>query len=98
MAMVSRTAEQHVSVPLLRTSWETLAFVHWRVSPERIQALLPDGLVVDVHDGSAWIGLTPFVMANMRPLGVPDLPGDLAILGGIATLRMPMCPAPARPI
>src|SRR3954447_25748070 len=88
MAMVSRTAEQHVSVPLLRTSWETLAFVHWRASPARVPALLPDGLVVDVHDGSAWIGLTPFVMANMRPLGVPDLPGDLAILGGIANLRM----------
>lgn len=71
--MVSRTAEHHISAPLLRTSWETLTFVHWRCPPEQIQALLPDGLTVDVYDGAAWVGLTPFVMANMRPLGVPDL-------------------------
>lgn len=78
--MVSRTAEHHISVPLLRTSWETLTFVHWRCPPERIQALLPNGLTVDVYDGAAWVGLTPFVMSNMRPLGVPDLPGSLPVL------------------
>lgn len=72
--MVSITAEQHVFVPLLRASWHTVTFVHWRVEPDRIQDLLPDGLTVDLYDGSAWVGLTPFVMANMRPLGVPDLP------------------------
>src|SRR5687768_9029688 len=72
--MVSITAEQHVSLPLLRASWQTLTFVHWCVEPDRIQKLLPDGLTVDVYDGAAWVGLTPFVMANMRPPGVPDLP------------------------
>jgi uncharacterized protein len=71
--MVSTSAEQHVSVPLLRASWHAVTFVHWRVEPDRIQDLLPDGLAVDVHDGAAWVGLTPFVMANMRPAGVPDL-------------------------
>lgn len=75
------TAEEHVSAPLLRASWETLTFVHWRVEPDRIQALLPDGLTVDTYDGVAWVGLTPFVMANMRPLGVPDLPGDVSLPG-----------------
>jgi uncharacterized protein len=79
--MVGVTAEQHVSAPLLRASWETLTFVHWRVEPERIQALLPEGLLVDVYDGSAWVGLTPFVMGNMRPLGVPDVPRDLSVPG-----------------
>lgn len=71
--MANRTTEHHIAVPLLRTSWETLTFVHWRCPPEQIQALLPNGLTVDVYDGAAWLGLTPFVMANMRPLGVPDL-------------------------
>jgi uncharacterized protein YqjF (DUF2071 family) len=79
--MVSVRAEQHVSVPLLRTSWESLTFVHWQVQPEHVQALLPDGLEVDVYAGSAWVGLTPFVMANMRPLGVPVPPRDLAVPG-----------------
>lgn len=79
--MVSVTAEHHVSLPLLRASWDALAFVHWRVAPERVQALLPPGLQVDVYDGSAWVGLTPFVMGDMRPLGVPDLPGSLRVPG-----------------
>jgi uncharacterized protein len=81
--MVSRTAEQQVSIPMLRASWETLTFVHWPVEPARIQALLPEGLTVDVYDGAAWLGLTPFVMANMRPLGVPDLPRDLRLVPGL---------------
>ena len=79
--MVSLTAEQHISVPLLRASWDNLTFVHWRVAPQQVQALLPSGLEVDVHDGSAWVSLTPFVMGNMRPLGVPDLPGGLRVPG-----------------
>jgi uncharacterized protein len=81
--MVSRTAEQQISRPMLRTSWENLTFVHWPVEPGRIQALLPEGLTVDVYDGAAWLGLTPFVMANMRPLGVPDLPGDWRLIPGL---------------
>ena len=81
--MVSRTAEQPISIPVLRASWETLTFVHWPVEPGRIQALLPEGLTVDVYDGAAWLGLTPFVMANMRPLGVPDLPGDWRLVPGL---------------
>lgn len=86
--MVSITAEEHISLPLLRTSWETLTFIHWRVEPHQIQALLPDGLTVDTYDGAAWAGLTPFVMANMRPLGLPDLPGSLSLPGldGLARL------------
>lgn len=71
--MVSRTAEQRVFVPMLRASWSNLTFVHWRLAPEEIQALLPSGLTVDEYDGAAWLGLTPFIMGNMRPPGVPDL-------------------------
>jgi uncharacterized protein len=67
--MVSVTAEQDVSAPLLRAAWDALTLVHWRVQPEPVQALLPQGLEVDVYDGSAWVRLTPFVMANIRPLG-----------------------------
>jgi uncharacterized protein len=84
--LASRTAEQHVSVPVLRTSWKTVTFVHWRLPPEQIQALLPSGLTVDVYDGAAWVGLTPFVMANMRPLGMPDLPGDVSVVPGLRRL------------
>jgi uncharacterized protein len=77
------TAEVHVSLPMLRTSWETLTFVHWRVDAAQIQSLLPTGLTVDLYDGNAWLGLTPFVMTNMRPLGVPDLPRNLRLVPGV---------------
>lgn len=79
--MVHISAEQHVSVPLVRMSWESLTFVHWRVDPGQVQALLPDDLVVDEYDGSAWVSLTPFVMANMRPLGIPDAAAGHALRG-----------------
>jgi uncharacterized protein YqjF (DUF2071 family) len=80
--MVSRTAEQRVSLPLIRMSWETLTFVHWRVAPQRVQALLPDGLTVDVHDGSAWVSLTPFILGRLRPpfVSYRGLPRALATL------------------
>lgn len=68
--MASETAEQRVAMPLLRASWDAMTFVHWPVEPERVQALLPKGLQVDVYDGAAWVGLLSFVMANMRPLGL----------------------------
>jgi uncharacterized protein len=80
------TAELHVSLPMLRTSWETLTFVHWRAAPAQIQSLLPSGLTVDLYDGSAWVGLTPFVMTNMRPLGLPDLPGNLRLVPGFKAM------------
>jgi uncharacterized protein YqjF (DUF2071 family) len=51
--------------------WTNLAYVHWRYEPSVIQALLPEGLEVDTHDGSAWVGLIPF---SMRDVGVPKLP------------------------
>jgi uncharacterized protein len=84
--MVSRTAEQHVSVPVLRAAWETLTFVHWRVDPAQVQPLLPEGLTVDVYDGAAWVGLTPFLMANMRPLGIPDLPAGMRLIPGVQAM------------
>lgn len=68
--MASETAEQKISLPLLLASWDVMTFVHWPVEPERVQVLLPDGVEVDQYDGAAWIGLLPFVMANMRPLGL----------------------------
>ncbi|GGW14153.1 hypothetical protein GCM10010501_21050 [Streptomyces libani subsp. rufus] len=58
-------------VPGLRAHWLTQTFVHWPYPPDRIQSLLPRGLTVDTYDGSAWVSLTPFVMAGVRPHGSP---------------------------
>ncbi|MFG2466108.1 YqjF family protein [Streptomyces canus] len=74
--MVAYGAEQRVRLPALRAGWLTQTFVHWPFPPEAVQALLPGGLVVDEYEGAAWVGFTPFVMADVRPPGVPaSLPG-----------------------
>lgn len=69
--MVSYGPEHRVYLPALRAGWLTQTFVHWPYSPEQVQRLLPDGLTVDTHDQWAWVSLTPFVMARVRPPGVP---------------------------
>ena len=56
-------------------SWERLLFLHWRVDPGSFQEALPPGLVVDTHDGEAWIGVVPFYMRNVRPRFLPTVPG-----------------------
>jgi uncharacterized protein YqjF (DUF2071 family) len=50
--------------------------VHWPFPPDEVQARLPGRLVVDTFQGAAWVSLTPFVMADVRPPGLPGtVPG-----------------------
>jgi uncharacterized protein YqjF (DUF2071 family) len=84
--MVGRTADQRVSLPALEAAWLTLTFVHWAVPSPAVQALLPPGLAVDEWRGSAWVSLTPFVMADMRPLGLGSPPEAARRAGRTARL------------
>lgn len=54
--------------------WESLLFVHWTVSPSRIQETLPPGLTVDTFNNEAYLAIVPFFMRNVRPVGGPALP------------------------
>jgi len=44
-------------------TWRDLTFLHWRYDPEIIRRTIPPQLTLDTFDGSAWIGLVPFVLA-----------------------------------
>jgi hypothetical protein len=55
-------------------TWEHLLFAHWRVPHDAQRPLVPAGLTLEEHDGSAWIGLTPFRVAGLRLRGIPPLP------------------------
>jgi uncharacterized protein YqjF (DUF2071 family) len=55
-------------------SWEDLLFAHWRVDAAAVRRLVPPGLEVDEHDGSAWLGITPFVLSGFRLRGTLPLP------------------------
>jgi hypothetical protein len=53
---------------------DDLLFAHWRVSADAVRQLLPAGLDVDEQDGSAWLGVTPFVVTGLRAHGLLPLP------------------------
>ncbi len=57
-----------------RQQWLSFVSLHWPYPPEAVQALLPEGLVADTFDGHAWAGITPLVMHDVRPIGLPAVP------------------------
>jgi uncharacterized protein YqjF (DUF2071 family) len=71
---ISEYPPRPVKWPVMFQRWENLTFIHWRYRPEIIRPLLPGNIELDIFDGSAWLGLTPFVVAGLRLPGVPALP------------------------
>jgi uncharacterized protein YqjF (DUF2071 family) len=55
-------------------TWDELLFAHWRVAADDVARLVPQGLEVEQFDGSAWIGVTPFVVTGLRLRGTLPLP------------------------
>jgi uncharacterized protein YqjF (DUF2071 family) len=60
--------------PIMRQTWQNLTFLHWRYDIDVISKTLPPQLTLDTFDGSAWVGLAPFVLAGVRPFGLPSTP------------------------
>jgi uncharacterized protein YqjF (DUF2071 family) len=60
---------------VMAQTWDDLLFLHWRVPAEAIAHLVPQGLEVDQYDGTAWLGVTPFVLTGFRLRGTVPLPG-----------------------
>jgi uncharacterized protein YqjF (DUF2071 family) len=63
---------ERVAVPSVQQGWEALTFVHFPYHPDVVAALLPEPLVPDLHDGTAWVGITPF---RLRAAVLPVAPG-----------------------
>jgi uncharacterized protein len=55
-------------------TWDDLLFAHWRATPDSLLALLPSGLELDLFEGEAWIGITPFAVTGLRARGLPPVP------------------------
>jgi uncharacterized protein YqjF (DUF2071 family) len=60
--------------PVMRQRWAGLLFLHWPVDPALIAERLPAGLHVDTFEGKAWLGVVPFFMDRVRPVGLPAVP------------------------
>lgn len=59
--------------PFMDQDWLGLSFLHWRYRSEDVQRLLPGGLSVETCEGTAWVGLVPFLL-RVRIPGGPVLP------------------------
>ncbi len=62
----------------MHQTWRDLLFLHWRYDPGPIEAKLPPTLSLETFDGSAWIGVVPFRMQDIRLGGLPAVPGTSA--------------------
>lgn len=63
--------------PLMHQTWGKLLFMHWRIDAKQLRSLVPGPLEIDTFDGSAWIGIIPFTMWDIRglPPFLPAVPG-----------------------
>jgi uncharacterized protein len=59
---------------LMGQTWYDLLFAHWAVPAEALRRLVPEPLELDLRDGRAWLGITPFVVGGVRLRGCPPLP------------------------
>jgi uncharacterized protein YqjF (DUF2071 family) len=49
---------------ILRQNWLNLSFLHWAVEPASIAHLYPPDTEPDIFEGSSFVGVVPFQMAN----------------------------------
>jgi uncharacterized protein len=56
-------------------SWKRLLFAHWPISARQLSPLVPIDYDLDTFDGSAWVGVVPFIMENVKLRGVAQIPG-----------------------
>lgn len=63
-----------ITWPVMYHRWSSMTFLHWRYPRQLIQSLLPPWLTVETCDGTAWVGMTPFLMEDVRAPGLPALP------------------------
>lgn len=66
--------ELPLAKPVMRQRWSDLLFLHWPVDPDLLRAHLPSGLHADLFDGEAWLGVVPFAMERVHPVGLPPIP------------------------
>jgi uncharacterized protein YqjF (DUF2071 family) len=59
---------------VMAQTWDDLAFLHWRVPAAELRPRVPAQLELDEFDGSAWIGVTPFRLSNLRGRGLLPVP------------------------
>ncbi len=55
-------------------TWADLAFLHWRVEADAIRRHVPESLEVQTFEGAAYLGIVPFLLADLRFRGLLPVP------------------------
>jgi uncharacterized protein len=55
-------------------TWDDLLFAHFRVPAGKLRGLVSERLELQEHSGSAWLGVTPFIVTGLRARGLLPLP------------------------
>lgn len=55
-------------------SWCHMTFLRWRYPVAPVQRQVARPLEVESFDGSAWVGVTPFLLRRLRAESLPPLP------------------------
>ncbi|MGH7385465.1 MAG: YqjF family protein [Candidatus Rokuibacteriota bacterium] len=58
---------------MIRQRWRDLLFVHWAMPVDAVRPLVPPALELDQAEGSAWLTLIPFLIAESRPAALPAI-------------------------
>jgi uncharacterized protein len=60
---------------VMAQGWKNMLFAHWPVRPAALRRFVPRGVTLHTYEGTAWLGITAFVVADARIRGVPAVPG-----------------------
>ncbi|MFB6344476.1 MAG: YqjF family protein [bacterium] len=58
---------------VLSMQWYDVLFLHWPVPRAVLRPYVPDGLDIESHAGSTWLGIVPFRMSDIRPRWLPPV-------------------------
>jgi uncharacterized protein YqjF (DUF2071 family) len=68
-------ARHRVGITAGHQNWRRLLFAHWPVPVADLRPLVPRCLTIDTYEGTAFVGLIPFVVQAARPVGAPPALG-----------------------
>jgi uncharacterized protein YqjF (DUF2071 family) len=76
--LLLQTAHRPIPMPtgpwIMKQRWHDLLFAHWPIAPDKLRALVPSELELDLYDGSAWAAVAPFWMSGIRGRLAPPVP------------------------
>jgi len=76
--LLLETAHRPIPMPsapwAIKQRWHDLLFAHWPLAPEKLRALVPQELELDLRGGVAYVAVAPFWMSGIRGRLAPPLP------------------------